>query len=392
MKIIQIIPHYVPAYGFGGPLRVAHPLGIALSRLGHRITVCTTSREDHIQNLTVPLDKPVDVDGVTVYYEAVTHLRYWGYSSGLWRRVRQEVATADLVLVHAHFQFANWVGAYWARRLQKPYIIFSHGSLHQAAVSNKNYWQKKLYFNVLERRNFQQSLFIAFNAPEEKAQSLWQEHGRVIPNGVDPDEFRDLPELGYFRAQYPQLTDKIIFLFLGRLDIEQKGLDVLLTALAPIMQEHPALHLVLAGPDEDNGKKKLQQMADSLEMDDRITFTGLITGADKMGALQDADGFVLPSRFEGLSIALLEALYMGLPMLVTDRVGLSQQIAARSAGIKVSFGVDEIESGLRQLADQATREAMQGKGTVLVQEAYTWDSIAAQFVAMMQSEFGITGE
>lgn len=386
-RICQVIPHYVPAYGFGGPLRVAHPLGVALTRMGHQVTVCTTSRADSARDLDVPLDEPVNVDGVTVYYEAVSYLRYWGFSPGLWRRVRQEAARADLVLVHAHFQFANWAGAYWARRWRKPYIVFAHGSLHQAAVSNKSYWLKKLYLEGLERRNFQQALFIAFNAPEEKAQSLWREWGRVLSSGIDPDEFRNLPAPGYFRTQYPQLLDKTVFLFLGRLDVEQKGLDLLLPAIAPLMREDAALHLLLAGPDEDGGRTALTQMADSLGIADRITFAGLITGVDKLAALQDADAFVLPSRFEGLSIALLEALYMDLPMLVTDRVGLSDQIAERGAGLKVSL--DSIHDGLRQLAAAEVRQNMRGKGSLLVRESYTWNAIAAEFMHNMQTELNL---
>ncbi len=391
LRILQVIPHYVPAYAFGGPLRVAHPLGMALVKLGHELVVCTTSRADHIHDLDVLLDEPVVVDGVTVYYEPVHFLRYWGYSRSLWSRVRTEVAQADLVLIHAHFQFANWAGAYWVRRLSKPYIVYAHGSLHQAAISNKSYWQKKLYLNLLERRNFQQALFIAFNAPEEKAQSLWGKMGRVIPSGINPTEFQDLPVPGYFRAQYSQLADKTYLLSLGRLDVEQKGLDLLLEAFAPLVQNRPDLHLVLAGPNEDGGQAALQQMADAWGITDHIIFTGLITGKDKLAALQDADIFVLPSRFEGLSIALLEALYMGIPMLVTDRVGLSRQIAERKAGIMVPLGVDEIRRGLQQLIDPTTRNELHGNGTVLIQEAYTWDTIAKQFMEMMQSEYGIIG-
>lgn len=76
------------------------------------------------------------------------------------------------------------------------------------------------------------------------------------------------------------------------------------------------------------------QMAKSLKIEDSILLPGLLGGPTRLAALQDADVFVDPCVFfEGLSIALLEALYIGLPILVTNQVGLCRDIEDLGAGV-----------------------------------------------------------
>lgn len=384
MQILQVISHYIPAYRFGGPLQVAHSLGQSFVQLGHEVTVCTTNQADESSLLQVPVDVPVDVDGVQVYYEPISALRYWGFSTRLWRRAAVEIAKADIVLVHAHYQFANWVGARIARRMRKPYIIFAHGSLHQKGIQSKSQLLKRLYLETLERKNLRRAYCIAFNAPEEQAQSLFSNLGQVIPSGINPADFAEMPVRGSFRQQHPETRGKTLLLFLGRLDIEQKGLDLAIPAFANAIRINPNLHLVLAGPDENNGAAQLRQLITQYGISDAVTMTGLITGADKLAALRDADLFFLPSRFEGLSIALLEALYVGLPVLATDTVGLSEEIAQIGAGIVIHREAKEITQALLKLGDPEIRTAMRGRGTELISKKYTWRAIADNFIQSVQ--------
>ena len=95
MKFLQVIPHYVPAFSFGGPLRVAHSIGKSLVQLDHHVTVCTTNMKDEKENLDVPLDKPINIDGINVYYEEVNKFKYWGYSPGLKNRINHEAKNQD---------------------------------------------------------------------------------------------------------------------------------------------------------------------------------------------------------------------------------------------------------------------------------------------------------
>ena len=384
MRILTICPHYVPAYHFGGPLNVAHSLSAALVEAGHEVTVCTTNLKTHREVLDVPVDTPLMVDGVEVFYEPVAWFRYWGFSPRLWRRMVREVKRADVVLVHAHYQFANWAGARLARSAGKPYVIFAHGSLHFQGISHQKARLKQLYLAVMERLNFQQALFIAFNAPEEREGSRFGELGKVIPSGIDPAKFAAMPRPGYFRELFPQLQDKLFILFLGRLDIRQKGLDLLIPAFARLKRVYPGVHLVLAGPDEDAGGKLIGQLARRHGVEEAVTLTGLISGREKLAALQDADLLVLPSRFEGLSIALLEALYAGLPVVVTDRVGLWREVEKNRCGLVASFDEDSLAAALNHIAAAPDRREMGQRGRQLVASGYTWDRIARHLMAEIE--------
>jgi glycosyltransferase involved in cell wall biosynthesis len=384
MRVLQVISHYVPAWRFGGPQRVAHSLGKALVDAGHRMVVCTTNLADETSDLDVPLDEPVDLDGVTVYYEPTIISRYWGFSPKLFQRVAREMPWADVALVHAHYQFANWAGAWLARRYKKPYVIFPHGSLHRQGISHKRSGVKRLYLRLLERGNLNGALFIAFNAPEEQRFSLFNERGRVIPSGIDPTEFAPMPPPGRFRQRYSLPRDGVCFLFLGRLDVQHKGLDLLIPAFGRLARQNPMVHLVLAGPDEDGGADEVYRLAKQHDVAAAITLTGLISGQEKLAALQDADAFLLPSRFEGLSIALLEALYVGLPVLVTDQVGLSMEIDRIGAGKVVTANSEAIRAALEKLADPAERAVMCGKGRDLILHKYTWDVIATGLIDELQ--------
>ena len=122
---------------------------------------------------------------------------------------------------------------------------------------------------------------------------------------------------GFF-ARFPQLRDKRLLLFLGRLH-EKKGCELLIEAFAEIQRAAPGeLHLVLAGPAAN--EQYLQQLQElARRASGAITFTGMLTGESKWGAFSAADVFVLPSHQENFGIAVVEAMACGTPVLVSNK-------------------------------------------------------------------------
>lgn len=386
MNVLQVVPHYFPALEFGGPLRVAHSLSIALKRLSHEVHVCTTNLKNHKENLDVVVGKPTNVDGVQVIYQPTYISRYWGLSPQLYQSVKQEMAWADIVLVHFHYQFANWAGATLARRFSKPYILFAHGSLNEWGIKNKSNWKKRFYLQFFERLNISRSSFIAFNAEEERELSLFSGHGRVIPSGVDPTEFVAIPESGTWRSLYPEVKRKLCYLYLGRLNPTQKGLDLLLSAFAQLVREQSRVHLILAGPDERGGEAVVRQMIQDLEIVQHVTLTGMITGVDKLALLNDCDVYVLASPSEGTSIALLEAMYAGLPVIVTNRVGLSNQIRTKKCGFVINRDKKELLEAMKKMTSSSVRAEMGKRAKNLIASEYTWDVIAKKLILEIEKE------
>jgi glycosyltransferase involved in cell wall biosynthesis len=381
MRILQVSSHYVPAYSFGGPLQVAHALGKEWVKAGHEVTVCCTNLKTPEDDLEVATDAPVLVDGITVWYESVTLSRYYGFSPPMYRRLKTLVAEADLVIVHFHYQFAGWAGARIARKLGKPYVVFAHGCLRTAGLSHKSAILKLLYLGLMERRSFREALRIVFGNAEEMQESLWRKHGIVMRNSIDPAQLAG--ESDDAETRFPAIRGKTKFLFLGRLDVKQKGLDYLLASFSKAARLRDNVVLILAGPDERGDRQVLRELIARHGVGQKILFTGLISGTLKTSMLTAADVFVQPSRFEGGSVALVEALYLGLPVVVTRGAGLSREIQDNQLGMVVAPG-DELTHALEAMMDPEVRQRYAGRGRQFVLDNLVWQKTAASFLLEIQ--------
>jgi len=380
MKFLQVIPHYVPAYNFGGPLRVAHSIGKALIKQGHDVTVCTTNLASEDSFLDVPLDEPINVDGITVYYQKVESLRSWGFAPNLKRRIEKEIINTDFLFNHFHYQYASVVGGAIARKHKTPFIVFPHGSLNQYGIRRRKFFIKHAYIKLFESKNFEDAKFLAFNCNEEVFLSLFGDKGHVVYNGISLDQFDPIPKEGAFRNSYPELRKKLIYLFLGRLNYEQKGLNVLIPAFKKLVEKNKSAHLVLAGPSEQGGLKSINSAIRDMNLNHSTTITGLLDNKKKIEALKDADVFVLSSPSEGMSISLLEAMYMNLPVVTTNRVGLNQTIKENNAGLIVNLNVNELASALITISDYNLRKSMIGCGREIIIKNHIWDNIVLMLV------------
>ena len=181
----------------------------------------------------------------------------------------------------------------------------------------------------------------------------------VEPNGVDLAEFDNLPQRGAFRHRYSGIGDRPIVLFLGRLHYK-KGLDLLVPAFASGTSGE--VMLVIAGPDGDGYQAKIERLVDLYKLNDRVLFTGMLYGKERIEVLADADLFVLPSYQENFGIAVVEALCSGCPVLVSDKVNIHKQITDAGVGGMVPTRVEPLAAALtRWMGDREMRLAAAGR-------------------------------
>jgi glycosyltransferase involved in cell wall biosynthesis len=196
----------------------------------------------------------------------------------------------------------------------------------------------------------------------------------VIPNGIFLEEFAVLPEKGFFRERMPELDEKRVILFLSRLHTK-KGLDILAMAFVRLAKSHPQVDLVVAGPD-GGARAGFASLVHQLGIEDRVHLTGPLYGEDKLRAFVDASCFCLPSRQEGFSVAITEALACGLPPVISDACHFPE-VGTANAGIVVSLDPAEVASALAYVLDNPAMASIMGKnGQRLVRENYTWPRIA----------------
>jgi Glycosyltransferase len=170
------------------------------------------------------------------------------------------------------------------------------------------------------------------------------------------------------------------FLFLGRLDPGQKGLDLLLEGFALSGLSHA--RLVLVGPDWRGSERALQTLASQLAIAPSVQFTGAAFGQRKIDLLAGADVFVHPSRWEGLSFSVLEAAGLGKPCLLTAAADPGGKLGSAGAAVIVPPTADGIAAGLRTFAgmDPTALNEMGRRGRRVAEEEFAWPPVARRIV------------
>ena len=167
-------------------------------------------------------------------------------------------------------------------------------------------------------------------------------------------------------------------LHLGRINWK-KGLDRLLRA----MVQAPDIRAVIAGNDEEGCRASLEKLARECGVADRLRFLEPVYGAAKWRLLRSARALVLPSHSENFGNAVLEAMAVGRPVVVSPGVGLAAAVRASGCGIVVDPEPDALARALERLwRDEPLCRVMGERGRALAARDYSWPRIAAQTAAL----------
>lgn len=357
MRILHVVPTYLPATRYGGPIFAVHGLCRALAARGNDVEVFTTNVDGGGVS-DVPLGTAVVRDGVTIHYFASTIDRIY-YSPAMRRALSKGAGDFDVIHAHSVFLWPTVLVAREALARGVPYVISPRGMLVPELVRRKSSFAKKTWIRLFEKRNFAGAAAIHFTSEREhddaRRLGIATPRSFVIPNGIDvpPPSSR--------------IRDPRLVLFLGRINWK-KGLDRLITAITQVNDAR----LVVAGRDEDG-------YAASLPKHDRVEWIGEVHGAQKEELLQQATVFALPSMSENFGNAVLEAMSYGMPVIVTPEVGLAADVEAAGAGLVCAGDPPSIAAALRKVLDGGDeRELMGRRGRALVEERFTWDRVAAE--------------
>jgi len=242
---------------------------------------------------------------------------------------------------------------------------------------------KKLYLALRLRRDLDGAALIHVDTEGER--DLVSRQGFkapiiVVPYGVRTSEFAHLPPRGTFRERYPQLGDRSLIVFLGRI-YPGKGLEYLVPAMAHVATPGAGAMLVAVGPDAQGFRGRLEQMARECGVQERVLFTGLLTGMDRVAALVDADLFALPSDHENFGVSVIEALAAGTPVIVSDQVQLYPEIIRAAVGGVAQREPRQLAAEItRWLTDHTLRRSAALKARPFALETYDWAKIARRWV------------
>jgi glycosyltransferase involved in cell wall biosynthesis len=198
----------------------------------------------------------------------------------------------------------------------------------------------------------------------------------VEPNGVQLQEFLDLPQRGAFRESIGRPSAPLI-LFLGRIH-PGKGVEYLIPALRHVAT--PDSTVVIVGGDSGGYREQMERAVAAHHLDDRVIFTGALRGRRKLEALVDADVFCLPSEHENFGISVIEAMAAGCPVIVSEHVGLREEIREQGTGSVTSLDAGDIANSIDfWLRNQAESRAAGDRARTFVLGTYDWSVIAARW-------------
>ena len=368
---LEVVSHLHPKYG--GLSTAVPALGAAVAAAsGHAVTVAA---------FCAPGERVVPAEAGEI---GVQHLPLGRrqFSQDLTAEVRFRSLVADSAAIHIHglWQHSTAHAARLAREARRPYVVSAHGMLDRWALEQKR-WKKAVYAALIERPLLRRAACL--HALTEAEADDYRRFGlrgpvAVIPNGVTVQAGVD-PDL--FLNRFPNLRAQRFFLFLGRLHVK-KGVHLLCEAWSDLEAQWPDAHLVIAGPDFENTRAALEQRCASLGCS-RVTFTGMLQGDLKWSALRAAHAFLLPSYSEGLSVSVLEAMGIGLPVIVTRQCNLPE-VRIRDCGWEIEPDRSALQSAIEEcLRLPAQRLAsIGGNGRELVESRYSWTRVGHQMAAV----------
>ena len=354
----------------GGTVERTIQVSKALVRAGVKTSILTTN-----QGLSDVVQR---IDGVNVRALNCLNERFYlpKFRRGQFERLIRPV---DLVQITNHWTVLNALVYYTCRRLHKPYVVCPAGAL---PIYGRSSVFKKIFNALVGKELIRKAAGYIAISPNEIPH--FSEYGvaptrvTVIPNGVNPTDFKD-ENVDDFRQKHG-LAGHPFILFVGRLN-HIKGPDLLLEAFELAQELLADYHLVFIGPD-GGMRQDLEDKTVVKNLTGRVHFLGYLGGAGKSQAYHAADLLVIPSRQEAMSIVALEAGVCGTPVLLTDQCGFDE-VGDTGGGLVVSASREAISEGLLEMC--RSPENLAGMGERLkafVLANYTWDVTAQKYLEL----------
>lgn len=269
-----------------------------------------------------------------------------------------------------HVRFANEL-----RKKNIPYIIIPRSAFTRAAFLNGGILKrfKKRIAHLLVFDNYvRKASAIQYLTSEEKKESEYKFklNSYILPNGIN------IP-----KVTKPSFSEGIKGVFIGRQDIYQKGIDLLLESINQVKEELRTVGFTLDiyGPPRYD-VKRVTELIQKYKITDIVKNYEIgVRGEEKEKVLLQSDVFFLTSRFEGHPMGLIEALSYGVPSFVTRGTNMYDEVRNYEAGWVAETSKDDIIVSLRQMIKERTLFPTYSKNAIKLARTYNWDSLALKF-------------
>ncbi len=351
MRKIKLI-YVIPTLCVGGAEKHLGILASLLDPNEFEIRVCALTKTGDIGNELEAKGIPVDVIGFRNIYDIISAYNLYRYF---------KLKAPDIV--HTYLFDANFWGGFIARLSSVKIIITSRRDM--------DIWKEKRHL-LAEKLGSSKASSIVTNsiAAQEyvsRQEGMPKDKIKVIYNGFDFSIFERDFDRNSVHKKYCVNENNIKIGVVGTIS-EKKGQEILLRAIEPIFKEFPNAVLILAG----RGPKKdfLINLGKELGISEHLRFPGLVSDVPELLSILDL--FILPSLFESLPNAVLEAMAMRLPVICSKVGGLPEIITSNENGILTEPGdKDSIHQAIKKiLTDRQLCEIISANAQKTVYEKF----------------------
>jgi D-inositol-3-phosphate glycosyltransferase len=313
----------------GGMSVYIRELAYELGKRGHLVDVYTRAHEP-VHDQIVELGKNArlihlkagqeeEIDKLAIY----PHLAEFAYELENFRKYNG----LHYDLIHSHYWLSGWVGRFIQRVWNVPHITMLHtlGAVKNTIgigksepdlrINSEKELAKDCHRIIAPSKREKEYLIHYYNASPELIS--------VIPCGVNLDLFRPLEK--EIARSHLSLDGEVVILFVGRI-VPLKGIDKLLMAM-PYLERRQRLRMIIIGGDEhcQDEVERLKSLSQILQIDDLVTFQGLVKQEKLPYFYSAADLCVVPSYYESFGLVALESLACGTPVVAT-KVGSMENV------------------------------------------------------------------
>ena len=376
MKILMLTWEYPPRV-VGGISKVVYDLSGRLIKDGHEVTV-VTYREGNVPYFEV--DKGVNVYRVDNYMINPNNFIDWimQLNFNMIAKASEIIAKqGKFDIIHAH----DWLVAYAAKALKDAYDIPICATIH-ATESGRNsgiHDETQRYINDTEWMLTYEATEVIVNSNFMKCEmqrlfGLPFEKINVIPNGINMAVYNGIEKDYDFRRRVAADNEKII-MYAGRL-VYEKGVQHLLSAAPKILSGYNDAKFVIVG--KGGMLDELRAQADYLGISNKVYFTGQLSHKDLCKMYKAADVAVFPSTYEPFGVVAIEAMFAGIPTVVSDIGGLNEIVEHGVDGMKSYAGNPNsiADSVLSVLYDHRLADSISKNAKAKVKAMYNWNKIA----------------
>ena len=378
LKILMLSWEY-PPFKVGGLAAHVYDLSKMLVKKGYTIHVVTCSFPGAAD---YELVDGVHVHRFDAYEIPAPEFLQWDLNMNVLmeRKAIEIIKEHDIDIIHAH----DWLVASAAIGLKhlfrKPMIATIH-SLERGRRNGlfndgqhmidqiENLLIQEAWHNIVCSQYMQSLCHFSFRFPNDKM--------TIIPNGVRYNDFSVELSKGdavTHHKKYARIEEQIVA-YIGRL-VPEKGVNVLLGAVKPVLEKMPNTKFVVAG--EGWHRNELQRITKELRIEDKVLFTGYLPEEDFLAYFNVSDILVVPSTYEPFGIVALEGMATKTPIIVSDVGGLSEIVDHQWTGMKVPPDNSQAlaDSIVELLNNETLRNRIVLNAIDKLKHVYDWSIIA----------------